>query len=283
MITRSPSRFKSGIVAIVASLLLIGATRAVELATLPGVTLQKVTLGMNETEFNALYPTARKGATSATGQQYWMMQQTLHLLDFRTGKLALVTASYGGIGSDEQRRRTSAIAQEYATRFGPPEVVKTAKLLSKGVAETSALIYDLKAYSTNAKAIVESSELELAVTIFDTSLRGSDRLFFPVGVLLAELNRNAPQPKKALEPGTFIDYVGEIALRLDTTKPISSAPKNDESTNEVGSREKKGHPFENEATKNLPTAGTERSWLVWLLLVIAATVGAVWVFLRKSK
>ena len=48
----------------------------------------------------------------------------------------------------------------------------------------------------------------------------------------------------------------------------------------------------NQATQNLPltnqpSAGLKHpespSWLIWLLLAIAATVGAMWVFLRKSK
>lgn len=32
-----------------------------------------------------------------------------------------------------------------------------------------------------------------------------------------------------------------------------------------------------------PAPRIDKSWLVWLVVVIAATVGAVWVFLRKSK
>ncbi len=37
------------------------------------------------------------------------------------------------------------------------------------------------------------------------------------------------------------------------------------------------------ALKSNGQNSNERSWLVWLLVVIVATVGAVWVFLRKSK
>lgn len=204
---------------------IVSIARAEDFAALPGVALSGASFDTSEEAFAVLYPSARKGAAGSSHQEYWVTQgSALYLVDFRSGKLAFITASLGKLADDEQRSQTSAIVEEMTKRFGAPKRVKTAKLLRRGAAETNALVFDLGTFQPDAKAVVESSELELAVTILNTNLRSLDRMFFSIEGLLAEVNKGAEQPKKALEPNTVVDYIRELPLRAETKPPESPTP-----------------------------------------------------------
>ena len=264
----------------------VGELRAVELSSLPGVTLAKVELGMNESDFIELYPSARKAGGSPSVQQYWMMQEVLHMLDFRQGKLALIMVSLGGANGDDQRQQTTELVQQYVKRFGSPKVAKTAKLLRKGVAEMRALIYDLKEYRASTKAIMESSELELAITIYDENLRGTERLFFPASQLLDELNKNATQPKVMLKSGTYVDYVEEYVVQhANSTSPMNSindSPRNNvrhaNSGTNVQTTVPKADKSIAEQPDDQPTSSTP--WSVVGVLIVAA-IGLLWLLLKR--
>jgi len=267
----------------------VGENRAAELSSLPGVSLAKVELGMNESDFIELYPSARKAGGSPSIQQYWVMQGALHLLDFRQGMLALITVSRGGLNEAEQRQQTSDLAQQYVKSFGAPEVSITAKLLRKGVAEISALVYDLNAYRPSTKAIVESSELELAITIYDQNLRGTERLFFSASQLLNELNRNTPQPKEMLKRDTYFDFVAEYVIQHANTTSLENAA-NQAAPNNIGqvddgvnvqTKVQTSHESKPTSTSSEePTSSTP--WSIIVVLIVAATV-LLWLLVKKRK
>lgn len=275
-------------VAALAFIVLEGGLWAAELPSITGINLANVGLGMNESDFTMLYPDARKAGVSPSVQQYWIMQGALHMLEFRQEKLALIMVSHANLNEDDQRKQTIDLVQQYIKRFGPPGVSKSAKLLRRGVAEIRALVYDLKAYRPRTKAIVESSELELAITIYDESLRGNERLFFSTNELLDELNTNATQPKEILKAGTYFDYVAEYIVQ-HAYSPSAVRQTSEASTNNVGQAnggtnfQAKAQKTDNAKTESSPgeKATSSTAWSFIGVLIVAGCGLLLLVFKRR--
>lgn len=235
-----------------------------ELSALPGFNLQKLNFGLTEKDFCMLYPNATKGPSDADAQQYWVMQGSLYRLDFQSGKLSSVTASFPKMTSKEQLQQTDLINQGMTNRFGSPEVLKAAKLLPhKGVAVMNAFVYDLSAFAPKTKAILESSELELALTIVDTGLRSMNRMFFPNDQLLAEVNKDVTQPKTYLEPSAYVDYVRSLAVEMVPKEQLPSAHHKD-------------------GKEPSAIVSDKHSWLGWMVVIVIA-VGGIFMVMRKSS
>ena len=73
------------------------------------------------------------------------------------------------------------------------------------------------------------------------------------------------------------------APKVDQTSPLTQQPRTEHLESVPTDRIPPGIQQTNITPSTRVTSSNEHGWLVWLFVVIAATVGAVWLLMRKSK
>lgn len=238
---------------------------------LPDAGLQNLGLGTTESSFVQRFPGATKGSSREGAAQYLLPRspgETL-IVNFRNDHLALASLSYSSLTPNVQQELTTQILKRCRERYGKEQIIHVGKVVNEGAAKIGSALFNL---TQSISVIVQSSEVELSVSMADFRLIDRERILIPFESIVDRLRNSDSLKPESVTPQQITDFIanGGINRSASQVPDLENEP----------SRSSKAPEPKPSATSVEPKSSTP--WPV-VVVMIAAAIGLVWMLLKNRK